>query len=210
MATKNTNTSAIFNRFYSLNHKFREGVIVGVVLSEDHSEDNILADYSEDITNAIDKYDIRLIDVYSIEIIADGVYNFIVVRYDPSDDDDWESFKIITIGAAIRRVKEVTRYYAFSPKEAYVAFKRSQFVNTVEEKNFLQQLFSLIGWEMFTHPIKDAFTNDIFYKAFERACVEYNGGKDYVQIPNAETIFRVYKKCLKRWNVEEEEEKEEA
>ena len=90
MATKNTNTSAIFNRFYSLNHKFREGAIVGVVLSEDYSEDNILADYSEDITNAIDKYDIRLIDVYSIEIIADGVYNFIVVRYDTSDDDDWE------------------------------------------------------------------------------------------------------------------------
>ena len=59
---------------------------------------------------------------------------------------------------------------------------------------------------MFTHPIKDAFTNDIFYKAFERACVEYNGGKDYVQIPTAETIFRVYKKCLKRWNVEEEKE----
>ena len=205
MATKNTNTSAIFNRFYYLNHKFKEGAIVGVVLSEDHSEDNIFADYSEDIVNAIDKYGIRLIDVYSIEIIADGVYNFIVVRYDPSDDDDWESFKIIPISIAIRRVKEATRYYAFSPKDAYVAFKRSQFVNTVEEKNFLQQLFSLIGWEMFDHPIKDAFANDMFYKAFERACMEYNEGRSYAQIPNANIIFRVYNKCLNRWNVKEEE-----
>lgn len=203
MATKNTNTSAIFNRFYSLNHKFRDGAIVGVVLSEDHSEDYILADYSEDIANAINNYGIRLIDVYSIEIITDGVYNFIIVRYDPSDDDDWESFKIIPISIAIRRVKEAVQYYAFNPKEAYVAFKRSQFINTVEEKNFLQQLFSLMGWEMFTHPIKDAFANDIFYKAFERACVEYNDGRGYTQIPNAETIFEVYNKCLKRWNVEE-------
>lgn len=192
-----------FNRFYTLDYKFKNGIVLGMVLSEDHSEENLLINHSQEIINAMKCHDIDPDDDYFINVYVDGMYNFIACIINMSDEDDWEYFKKIPTCKALANIKKRSINYS-----SYCRFKRDTFVDTVEEKNFLQKLFSIMGWRMFDYPTNEDFIYDAFYQAFEKACLEYNGGRVYTQIPNAETIFRVYNKCLKRWNVEEEEKEE--
>ena len=197
------NIFRIFNRFYTLNYKYRNGIVLGVVLSEDHSEENILVNHGQDIIDTMKCLGIGVDDEYSIGMYVDGIYNIITCIMDMSDDDEWEYFKTIPTCKVVETTKSAIKNYA--KHNSYCRFRRAAFTDPVEEKNFLQKLFAIMGWRMFDRPMREDFLTDVFYQAFEKACLEYNGGRVFTQIPTAEVIFEVYNKCLERWNVEKEE-----
>ena len=198
------NTYSIFNKFYTLRYKFKDGILIGVILSEDHSDKSILTRYHYEILNAMDINNIYIHGMHSVNLYVDGIYNFITVTFKIDDEDKWDDFKSISVNSVIKSAKELLDSIITADK-SYEKYGRAYFTSEVEEKNFLQKLFSIMGWEMFDILSAEKFIDDVFYQSFERACLDYNKGREYTQIPDAKTVFKAYHKCLKRWNVVEEE-----
>ena len=195
MATK-FNKFHQFNSYIPMNLTFNRGMIIGCILSDDHNQ--LFVKYGKEIIDQIHYWGYDLDDdtsVKEVRLIIDGVYNFIVVI--------GESDGTGTLSSAINSAKFKVNLYCTDTK--YYPYNRM--INSpVEEKNILQSMFAVMGWDLFDDSIKTAhFKYDPFYHAFEKACLQYNGGRKYAQIPDANTVFEVYKKCLKRWHIEEKE-----
>ena len=69
-------------------------------------------------------------------------------------------------------------------------FDFRDFSDEIEEKDFLQKSFSLMGWELF--PAYDDILNSLFYRAFKNACLNVNYGMQSGCIPCANEIFAQY------------------
>ena len=165
-----------FNSFIPLNSRFCNGMVIGCILSDDHNQ--LFVKYGREIIDQIHYWGYDLDDdtsVKEVRLMIDGVYNFIVVI--------GESDATGTLSSAINSAKFDVNLYCTDTK--YYPYNRM--IN------------------LFDSPISIAFSYDPFYQAFERACLQYNGGREYAQIPDAKTVFEVYKKCLKRWHIEEKE-----
>lgn len=197
MATKFSKFNQ-FNTFIPLHARFCNGMVIGCILSDDHNQ-LFIVKYSREIIDQIHYWGYDLDDdtsVKEVRLIIDGVYNFIVVI---GESDDATG----TLSSAINSAKFDVNLYCTDTK--YYPYNRM--INSpVEEKNILQSMFAVMEWTLFDVSIKTThFKYDPFYHAFERACLQYNGGRQYAQIPDANTVFEVYKKCLKRWHIPEKE-----
>ena len=195
MATK-FNKFHQFNSYIPMNLTFNRGMVIGCVLSYDHNQ--LFVKHGKEIIDQIHYWGYDLDDdtsVKEVRLIIDGVYNFIVVI--------GESDGTATLSSAINSAKFKINLYCTDTK--YYPYNRM--INSpVEEKNILQSMFAVMGWDLFDDSIKTAhFKYDSFYHAFEKACLQYNGGRKYAQIPDANTVFEVAKKCLKRWHIPEKE-----
>lgn len=188
-----------FNSFIPMALSFYHGMLIGCVLSDKYNR-NWASEFGSFIVERINTFGFDLDDdsVY-FEVIHDGVYNFIVVY---ADEDNMSASRGITLSTMIRVAKMDVELYTTS--EEYYPYNR-MIPSAVDEKKILQSMFAVMGWELFDDKIKTAFKYDPFYHAFERACLQYNGGRKYTQIPDANTVFEVYKKCLKRWRIPEKE-----
>ena len=195
MATKFSKFNQ-FNTFIPLNARFCRGMIIGCILSDAHNQ-LFTIKYGREIVDQIYYWGYDLdddISVKEVRLIIDGVYNFIVVI--------GESDAIGTLSSAINSAKLDVNLYCTDTKY----YPHNRMINSpVEEKNILQSMFAIMEWTLFDGNIKQAFRYDPFYHAFERACLQYNGGRQYAMIPDANTIFEIYKKCLKRWHIPEKE-----
>lgn len=194
MATKFSKFNQ-FNSFIPMALSFCRGMVIGCILSDDHNQ--LFVKYGREIVNQIHYwgYDLDDASVEEVRLMIDGVYNFIVIIGE-SDGDG-------TLSSAINRAKVKVNLYCTDTK--YYPYNRI-IPSVVDEKKILQSMFAVMGWDLFDISIKTAhFKYDPFYHAFEKACLQYNGGREYAQIPDANTIFEVYKKCLKRWHIPEKE-----
>ena len=196
MATK-FNKFHQFNSYIPMDLSFNRGMIIGCVLSDNQKQD-YAANYGKFIEDKLHEYDYYSENFY-LEVVHDGIYNFIVVF---CDDEDPGAYRCTPLSNIIEVAKMDVELYQTS--ESYYPYNR-MVTSAVEEKRMLQTMFAIMGWGLFDSPVSIAFSYDPFYQAFERACLQYNGGREYAQIPDAKTVFEVYKKCLKRWHIDEKE-----
>lgn len=187
-----------FNSYIPMNLTFNRGMVLGCVLSDDRKQD-YATNYGKFIDDKFREYGYDYEDNSYLEVIHDGIYNFIVVF---CDDEDPDVYRCTSLSNIIEVAKLDVKLY--QTNESYYPYNR-MVTSAVEEKRMLQTMFAIMGWGLFDSPISIAFKYDPFYQAFERACLQYNGGREYAQIPDAKTVFEVYKKCLKRWGIEEKE-----
>lgn len=198
MATKFSKFNQ-FNSFIPMALSFYHGMLIGCVLSDKYDRD-WASEFGRFIVERVNTFGFDLDDdsVY-FGVIHDGVYNFIVVY---ADEEDMDASRSITLSTMIQVAKMDVELYTTS--EEYYPYNR-MITSSVEEKNVLQSMFAVMGWSLFDDNIKQAFRYDPFFHAFEKACLQYNGGRQYAMIPDANTIFEVYKKCLKRWHIPKKE-----
>lgn len=196
--------ATMFNKFHQFNSfipmalSFCRGMVIGCVLSENHKR-NWGAEFGTPIIDQIKIYGFNLDDDSTyLDVIIDGMYNFIVIY----EDDDAGVSRFTSLSNMITVAKLDVELYTTSKE--YYPFNR-MIPSAVDEKKILQTMFAVMGWDLFEGNIKTAFKYDPFYHAFEKACLQYNGGREYAQIPDANTVFEVYKKCLKRWHIPEKE-----
>ena len=196
MATKFSKFNQ-FNSFIPMALSFYHGMLIGCVLSDKYNR-YWASEFGRFIVERVNTFGFDLDDdsVY-FEVIHDGVYNFIVVY---ADEEDMDASRSITLSNMITVAKLDVELYTTSKE--YYPYNR-MITSPVEEKNVLQSMFAVMGWSLFDDNIKQAFRYDPFFHAFEKACLQYNGGRQYAMIPDANTIFEVYKKCLKRWHIPE-------
>ena len=196
MATKFSKFNQ-FNTFIPLNSRFCNGMVIGCILSDDHNQ-LFAVKYGREIVDQIYYWGYDLDDdtsVKEVRLIIDGVYNFIVVI-------GRSNFTNVSLSSAINSAKLDTNLYCTN--EYYYPYNR-MIVSPVDEKNMLQSMFAIMEWALFDDNVKESFSDDPFYQSFERACLHYNGGKEYAMIPDAKTVFEIYHKCLKRWGIPEKE-----